>query len=255
MRTALIGRCQGDKDNYSKKNVRQAAKADKRCSMACSHARRRQPVAVGDGQGCEFLGLVYRKSRILTGAWADNREGATGPACRVEFGVIVLRLAKIALVAAIAFFASLVAFGNITDYGSNFEFVNHVLDMDTIFPTSTIRYRALTSPWIHTLAYCLIIGAELLTALLCWAGVYALLTKLAAKASSFNRAKTWAIGGLTFGFLTWQVGFMSVGGEWFGMWMSTDWNGIESAFRFSTTIIAVLIFVALPDKEPEEAVR
>ncbi len=42
---------------------------------------------------------------------------------------------------------------------------------------------------------------------------------------------------------------MSVGGEWFGMWMSQTRNGIESAFRFFITIIAVLIFVVLPDGE------
>lgn len=42
---------------------------------------------------------------------------------------------------------------------------------------------------------------------------------------------------------------MEVGGEWFGMWMSQTWNVIESAFRFFITIIAVLIFVVLPDGE------
>jgi predicted small integral membrane protein len=38
------------------------------------------------------------------------------------------------------------------------------------------------------------------------------------------------IAGLTVGFLTWQVGFMSVGGEWFGMGMSETWNGVTDAF-------------------------
>ena len=40
------------------------------------------------------------------------------------------------------------------------------------------------------------------------------------------------IAGLALGFLLWQVGFMSIGGEWFGMWQSKDWNGVPSAFRF-----------------------
>jgi len=47
------------------------------------------------------------------------------------------------------------------------------------------------------------------------------------------------------------VGFMSIGGEWFGMWQSQQWNGVPSAFRFVMTIIAVLIFVAIPDQELE----
>jgi predicted small integral membrane protein len=67
----------------------------------------------------------------------------------------------------------------------------------------------------------------------------------------FNHAKAFAVGGLTLGFLTWQFGFMTIGGEWFGMWMSPKWNGVPSAFRFVMVIMAVLIFVALPDGEIE----
>jgi len=162
---------------------------------------------------------------------------------------MMLRLAKIALVAAIAAFATLVAFDNITDYGTNFVFVEHVLSMDTIFPGSTIGYRAITSPALHHAAYWLIIAAEAGTGLLCWMGVVALLRARRAPAAAFNRAKTWSIAGLTLGFLVWQFGFMTVGGEWFGMWMSKEWNGAPSAFRFAMIIVTVLIFVALRDEE------
>src|SRR5918994_6470166 len=44
------------------------------------------------------------------------------------------RYAKILMVLALAAFAFLVTFNNITDYGSNFAFVQHVLSMDTTFP-------------------------------------------------------------------------------------------------------------------------
>ena len=64
---------------------------------------------------------------------------------------------------------------------------------------------------------------------------------------AFNRAKTIAVVGLALGFLLWQVGFMTIGGEWFGMWQSQQWNGVPSAFRFVVVIVAVLIFVVLPD--------
>lgn len=163
--------------------------------------------------------------------------------------MLTIRLSKIAMVAAIALFATLTAFGNITDYGTNLAFVRHVLDMDTIFPDSTIRYRAVTSPALHTLAYNLIIAAEALTALLCWIGCFTLLRRLRSDAASFNRAKGMAVAGLTVGFLLWQVGFMSIGGEWFGMWMSSQWNGIESAFRFFVTILLVLVYLVMRDEE------
>jgi predicted small integral membrane protein len=73
--------------------------------------------------------------------------------------------------------------------------------------------------------------------------------QLRADADAFNRAKTFSVLGLALGFLLWQVGFMSIGGEWFGMWQSQQWNGVPSAFRFVVTIVAVLIFVAMPDQE------
>ena len=44
-------------------------------------------------------------------------------------------------------------------------------------------------------------------------------------------------------------GFMSVGGEWFGMWMSQQWNGVPSAFRFFMTIGVILVYVAQRDEE------
>lgn len=163
--------------------------------------------------------------------------------------MLITRLSKTAFVAAIAFFATLVAFGNITDYGSNFAFVQHVLLMDTIFPDATIKYRAISSPALHNAFYILIIAAETLTAVLCWIGALNMIGRVGDNARAFNRSKKWAIGGLALGFLVWQVAFLSIGGEWFGMWMSSTWNGIESAFRFFITIIAVLIFVTMPDSE------
>ena len=165
--------------------------------------------------------------------------------------MIALRAAKAATVAAVALFASLVTFGNLTDYNTNYVFVEHVLSMDTIYAFSTIKYRVITDPALAQAAYALIIATEAATAVLCWIGALALARRLSADAAAFNRAKTLAIVGLTLGFLLWHVGFMSIGGEWFGMWQSQQWNGVPSAFRFLMTIIAVLIFVAIPDQELE----
>jgi predicted small integral membrane protein len=163
--------------------------------------------------------------------------------------MIAIRAAKIAMVAAIALWVSLVAFGNLTDYGTNFAFVQHVLSMDTIFPESTIRYRAITSPVLHHAAYADIIAAEVVTAVLCWIGAYRLARRVRSDAKAFRQAKPLAVGGLTLGVLLYLVGFVAIGGEWFGMWMSQQWNGVPSAFRFLITILAVLIFVVLPDDE------
>jgi predicted small integral membrane protein len=166
--------------------------------------------------------------------------------------MLVLRASKTMAVAVIALLVSLVAFGNLTDYDTNFAFVQHVLLMDTTFPSSTIRYRAITNPVLHHAAYALIIAAEVLTAALCWMGALQLLRHIGDTGQGFNRAKRTAIAGLTVGFLLWQVGFLAIGGEWFGMWMSQQWNGIPSAFRYLVMTLGVLIFLSLPDHDTSE---
>jgi hypothetical protein len=108
---------------------------------------------------------------------------------------MIIRLSKALLVCAIALFATLVAFGNITDYGSNFAFVRHVFMMDTIFPDATITYRSIQSPWLHHAGYIGIIFLESLTALLCWVGGVRLLCGLKLPAVAFNRKKKTGGGG------------------------------------------------------------
>src|ERR671935_1167222 len=96
--------------------------------------------------------------------------------------MIAIRAAKVALVAAVALFASLVTFGNLTDYNTNFAFVQHVLSMDTIFSFSTIKYRAITDPALHHAAYALIIATEAAVAVLCWIGAIVLARRIRAEA-------------------------------------------------------------------------
>ena len=48
------------------------------------------------------------------------------------------RLAKVAMTLSLAAFALLVAFTNVTDYGGNWPFVQHVLSMDTTFRSPAV---------------------------------------------------------------------------------------------------------------------
>jgi hypothetical protein len=103
--------------------------------------------------------------------------------------MIAIRAAKLALVAAVALFASLVTFGNLTDYNTNFAFVQHVLSMDTIFSFSTIKYRAITDPTLHHAAYAVIIATEAATAVLCWIGAVMLLRRRVQSGEDLRRAR------------------------------------------------------------------
>jgi predicted small integral membrane protein len=163
---------------------------------------------------------------------------------------MMIRLAKVAAVAALAAYALIVAYDNIVDYGTNYEFVRHVLSMDTTFPGNALMHRAISDETIWRWAYAVIIATEGLTAVLLVVGALALVGRLRAPAEAFNRAKRWAVAGLTVGFGLWFFGFMVIAGEYFAMWQSKVWNGQEAAFRISLEILGVLIFVALPDGEP-----
>lgn len=65
--------------------------------------------------------------------------------------------------------------------------------------------------------------------------------------AAFRAARSYAIAGLTLGFLTSQVGFMSAGGKWFGMLMLTlmQWNGVPDAFRFFITLLVLVSLTML----------
>ena len=161
--------------------------------------------------------------------------------------MIAIRLSKIAIVAVIALFFTLVTFSNITDYGTNWLLVQHVLSMDTIFPDSTLRWRAITSESLQTIAFWMIIAWEALTAIVLWVGVARLLAAL--KGLRFAAAKPTAVVGLAMGLLLYAAGFLVVGGEWFAMWQSEAWNVQQTAFGFFTMIGVVLLILLLPEQE------
>ena len=163
--------------------------------------------------------------------------------------MLIARYAKIAMSLALAAFCLLVAFDNLSDYGTNYLFVQHVLSMDTTFPGNALRGRAITSPALWTIAYWLIILAEAVTGVILAFATIRLLSTARGPASSFTRAKHTAVLGFGLGFLLWFTGFMVIGGEWFGMWQSKDWNGVPSAFRFDVVLLVVAVFLMQRDEE------
>ena len=159
------------------------------------------------------------------------------------------RYAKILMVLSLSAFAFMVTFNNISDYGSNFSFVQHVFSMDTTFPDNAAMYRAITNPTFWHLGYWIIIAGEGLTFVLFLMGAIALFQARNGSAGAFDASKKWAIIGATAGFLVWFFGFMVIGGEWFLMWQSDTWNAQDAAFKFYMAILGVLIFVNQPDRD------
>jgi predicted small integral membrane protein len=162
---------------------------------------------------------------------------------------MITRAAKTLLLAGIALFYTLVVFNNVTDFDSNYQFVRHVLSMDSTFPGNRGMWRALQSPAIHLAFYLGIIAWEIATTVLLWWGVVRLLRAVRLSASAFNAAKRVPVMALALSMVMWLVAFLSVGAEWFLMWQSHTWNGQEPAFRMFTVVGVVLLIVLQSDTE------
>jgi predicted small integral membrane protein len=162
---------------------------------------------------------------------------------------MITRVAKMLLLAGIALFYTLVVFNNLTDFDSNFQFVRHVLMMDTTFPGNHGMWRAMTAPAWHLAFYLGIIAWEIVTMLLLWWGVVCLFRTLRQPAAAFNAAKRAPLAALTLSLSMWLVAFLAVGGEWFLMWQSASWNGQQAAARNFAVVGFVFLMFLQPDTD------
>jgi predicted small integral membrane protein len=162
---------------------------------------------------------------------------------------MITRVAKMLLLAGVGLFYAIVVFNNITDFDSNYQYVRHVLSMDSTFPGNHAMWHALLSPTFHLAFYLGIIAWEFATTILLWWGVAKLLQALRLPAGAFNSAKRVPVIALTLSMLMWLVAFLTIGAEWFLMWQSHTWNGQEAAFRMFAVVGIVLLIVLQPDVE------
>lgn len=178
--------------------------------------------------------------------------------------------AAAALTGTVALYVLLVAFGNVTDFDTNREFVRHVLAMDTTFKDEDLMWRAIRSHAVQDAVYVCIIAWETLTAVvLCTATV--LWARAALRGPRprrgagsgpepesesgagpdglrWERARRVSTLGLVLHLLLFGAGFIAVGGEWFAMWQSKEWNGLDAAIRNFTVAGLVLLLIQLPTR-------
>jgi predicted small integral membrane protein len=143
-----------------------------------------------------------------------------------------------------ALYMSLVALGNVTAYEVNWPYIQHVLAMDTTFRAPHLMWRAIESEAVQTIAYVGIIAWETLcAAVLIWATGHWL---AAHRRNSFDVARRWSTLGFLMMILLFGGGFIVIGGEWFAMWQSSRWNGLQAALQNFTIAAFGLLLVHLP---------
>ena len=164
---------------------------------------------------------------------------------------MTIRWTKLLLLAAVALYYTLVVLDNLTDFNSNYQFVQHVLSMDSTFAANKEMGRAIHSPAVHLAFYWTIIIWEFASMVLLWSGVIRLFRVIRQSCSIFNAQKRAAVVGLAVSLLMWLVAFLDVGGEWFMMWQSPAWNGEQQAFRMFAILSLVLLLLIQPDLEQQ----
>lgn len=169
-----------------------------------------------------------------------------------------LPVAAAVLVALNGLYILLVAFGNITDFGTNQAFVHHVLAMDTTnfgAPPGTeldpdVMWRAITNTTVQNIAYIGLIVWERATVLVL---VAAIVFWIRERDTGYRVARALSTIGLLMLLLLFTGGFIAIGGEWFQMWKSTAWNGLDPAFRNSVLAMITLVVIHLPSSHWEVA--
>ncbi len=162
-----------------------------------------------------------------------------------------LPVVVLVLTACNALYIALVAFGNITDFDTNYAFVQHVLAMDTTnFGQEAgtgldpdVMWRAIDVPWIWTVAYLGVIAWETLAAVVLIAACVCWIVALVKRRSAYDTPRALSTIGLLMIVVLFFGGFITVGGEWFNMWRSQAWNGLDPAFRNAVLASITLVLI------------
>lgn len=141
-----------------------------------------------------------------------------------------------------------VAFGNVTSPGENWQFVKGVMSLDGVPAGSGYGWRAVNSPVLQGAAYAAIIMGEFIAGALLSLGA---LRGLAVRASGHRwcRVQWMTIYGATSGLGVFYFLFIVIGGNWFAMYLNDTWNGLDVAYQNSmlttTTLLVTLVTARL----------
>jgi predicted small integral membrane protein len=152
-----------------------------------------------------------------------------------------LRTAIAVATGIVTLYMGLVVLNNVTDFPANRAFVEHVLAMDTTFQSPNTMWRAITNSTVALLVYVAIIAWEALTAVVLGIG-------FVKGVRGSDGARSYGTVGFLMMMALFGAGFIAIGGEWFQMWQSQQWNGLQPATFNFLIASAGLILTRLHDR-------
>jgi predicted small integral membrane protein len=156
-----------------------------------------------------------------------------------------IKISKASIMLFISFFGILMMYSNVTDYATNYEYLAHILSMDTTRDGHKYAHRAINSPMMHHRIYWLIITLEVMFTVFCTMGTIQLFKNMNTNATAFHEAKKFAIIGLLIALFLYYVCFQVIGIEWFNMDESLQWSYKDWARHIVGFILPALIYLAI----------
>jgi predicted small integral membrane protein len=175
----------------------------------------------------------------------------------------VVRAASAAFTLMVAVYYIVVAFDNITNptnpNASNWPFVKGVVSGDGVPADSGFEWRFIDATWFQALGYVLVIFGEALTGVLLFVGGIKGLRN-SRRPSQWASNQRWTFIGGIVGLAVFFLGFITIGGNWFIMYLNSKWNGLEPAFQNSVMTMFMLVFATgalvlnrLPEPSADES--
>jgi predicted small integral membrane protein len=158
--------------------------------------------------------------------------------------MFVERYFKTLLAFIIAVFCLSVGIDNIIDYQVNYEFVKHVVQMDTMktwFDLDISIKRGISNPAIHALLFHIIIASELISGLLALYSAFTMMKSIKDHAL-FRAAKSTFVMSAGLMLTIWYFGFNVVAANWFYMWANV-YDAQAPAYNFSIMILLGTIYI------------
>ncbi len=160
----------------------------------------------------------------------------------------MLPIVKIVLIATVAAWGFIGAFGNFADWEGTYGAVAAATSMST-WEGGADSWRATSSPFVVTTGAILIPLLKLTSAVLCTLGAWSMWVARD-RSHEFETAKRLALAGCGVAMFLLFAGWIVIAESWFEMWRSDVMRGpaLESAFRYLGCIALIALFVGMRDK-------